>query len=171
MTNPGSGFGNLAWNEEGQISSLDLYAPITRDLSLKGGRTICVNPISHTSSAGAFTFSLPSIPQYYINLPSLRLYLEGNITKSDRTKAPAKVSVRDNLIVSLFESLLFEVNEKKVPELSSENLQYKHYIAMCFYRHEVGEIPFIIVKNISFRNLALIWKRGCKHQLDVWAEV
>ena len=132
MNNPGAGFGNLAWNDEGQISSLDLYSPIIRDLSLKAGRTICINPVSHASSAGPFTFSLPSIPQYYVHLPSLRLFVEGKVTKLDGGDIPGDISVCDNLVASLFESCLFEINGKKVPELSSEYLQYKHYIGKIF---------------------------------------
>ena len=126
MNIAGTGFGSLAFADNEDITSLDLYAPVSRNVSYKAGHTRSIAPISQSDP---YIFNFPSIPGSYISFPSLRLFVEGKVVKSDGTEiGETGISVCDNLVSSLFQSCLVEIGGRKCVELSSENFNFKHYI-------------------------------------------
>ena len=124
-----SGFGSLLHEDNDDHASLDIYKPIIREASLQGGRLIPIYPISMTSSAGPFEFSFPDIPGQYIHFPSLRLFVEGKVTKADGSNIDAdpKVTTVDNFIASLFESCHVDFNGIKVNALSTDHFHFKNF--------------------------------------------
>jgi len=127
-----SGFGSLAFNESDESPSLNIFDPVTRDVSFLSGKQIPIYPTS-LNELGPYEFSFPSVSSSYISLPSIRLFVEGKVVKNNGSALTEanKVSIADSLASSLFESCMVELNGKKVPELSSDNFHYKHFIEIA----------------------------------------
>jgi hypothetical protein len=126
-----NGVGSLQATETDVMSSaVDLFQPMAKEVGLRGGREVILQPTSMSSSSGPFEFLFPSHGGQYVQLSHTRLHGVCRIVKADGTNiaAAAPVSIVNMFPASLWKAIEVEVNGNVVSDLSSAHAHLKAYL-------------------------------------------
>jgi hypothetical protein len=118
---------------------VDLFQPMAKEVGLRGGREVILQPTSMSSSSGPFEFIFPSHGGQYVQLSHTRLYGVCRIVKADGTNlaAAAPVSIVNMFPASLWKAIEVEVNGNVVSDLSSAHAHLKAYLeTILSYGHD-----------------------------------
>ena len=124
------GVGALQITENDIIASgVELYRPLSLEVSLAKGRTIPIRPLN-LSSTGPLEFTIAPTGNSYVQLHSTRLYLKLKVQTAagDDLAAAVQVGTINNLVNSLFQSCEIEINGKAMTGLSNNDYNYKSYL-------------------------------------------
>jgi hypothetical protein len=121
--------GSLQLTENDVIShSIDIFRPVSQEVSMTGGKTISIRPIS-MSQDGPFEFQIHPRGDYqYIELSKTRLYMKLKIVKADGTNTAANICGTNLLGSSLFKQVDIEIGGKLIPDLTNTHFHYKTYL-------------------------------------------
>ena len=136
------GVGSLTISEDDVMSTtLNLFKPVEREISLRGARTVEIKPLS-VESPGPFTFILPTKGNSYLDLAKTRLFLELQVKKADDSALASTddMGICNMFAQSLFESITVQIDGAEKTFLGTQNFNYKNFIEMSLsYGKEAKE--------------------------------
>ena len=125
----GIGIGGLnIEREEFSDSKFDLFAKTEYEVGVKKCIFKTFRPLTTSSSHGPFSFLIPSDPEKFTNVESLRLHGRMHIMKRTPTTGVLyKLSPVNDVFNSLWASVNTKLNECEISDPSSKWYAYKAY--------------------------------------------
>ena len=126
-----SGVGGMALDiNEISSRSFNIFSDHNVDTSFKSGYFMTYYPIGNVDSSGPFEFIVPRDPRNWTDMQKTRLEGRIRVVRSDGNDLDEddNISVCNLFYQSLFENVLFELENIKLDDPSPRTYPYKAYI-------------------------------------------